>query len=304
MDHLIKTGSSSVVLGSFHYNDFIQPKGNKLLKITKIIDRHNEFRHLNTVRSIKGYNLYYSIPDEAKYLLKPTFIFYGKLEKLLKEKIKDANEMPNIFNKGTLQCNLIDNAGDKDMFETIHDLLYDNFGFWKSYRKIYHCATQLLKALSFLHDNQLCHLDIKPENIMVDTKTFLFRIIDFGFCSKEPFNDFVFNPIGTTEYFPQTFQRTKIDPWLPQIHANDMVVKNRMIPMLCNRQLVYKIDSYCLGRTLYFLKYLYDDRKVYSCYNNEKKLGRKLDGIIGCLLENDVYKRLTVAQCIDKFNIN
>ena len=54
-----------------------------------------------------------------------------------------------------------------------------------------------MTGLKFLHEKKLSHLDIKPENIMVNSRKFKFKIIDFGFCSQEPFQDFVTEVRGT-----------------------------------------------------------------------------------------------------------
>ena len=48
----VKTGSSSIVLGSINYSDYIPYKNNKLLKITKITDKHNEFKILDEIKKI------------------------------------------------------------------------------------------------------------------------------------------------------------------------------------------------------------------------------------------------------------
>jgi serine/threonine protein kinase len=42
---------------------------------------------------------------------------------------------------------------------------------------------KILLAIKFCHNRKLCHLDIKPENIMLD-KNFAPIIIDFGFAQK------------------------------------------------------------------------------------------------------------------------
>ena len=42
---------------------------------------------------------------------------------------------------------------------------------------------KLLIGIQFLHDNGICHLDLKPENIILD-KTFWPIILDFGFARK------------------------------------------------------------------------------------------------------------------------
>ena len=45
------------------------------------------------------------------------------------------------------------------------------------YRTYYN---QLLDVLSFLHNKKICHLNIKPENILLDSK-FNLKITDYGF---------------------------------------------------------------------------------------------------------------------------
>ena len=45
----------------------------------------------------------------------------------------------------------------------------------------------MLEGINFLHEREICHLDIKPENILVKGEEF--RIIDFGFSSKYPFDE-------------------------------------------------------------------------------------------------------------------
>ena len=57
-----------------------------------------------------------------------------------------------------------------------------------------------------------------------------------------------------------------------------------------------------LGRVLYFLKKIYDQHKIkYFCYDFEKKNGYKLNNIINDLLEKDVYKRITIIDCKNKY---
>ena len=74
------------------------------------------------------------------------------------------------------------------------------------------------------------------------------------------------------------------------------MVNNRYI--VTNRKLVYKIDSYCLGRVLSYVRYIYQEKKEYTCFCNEMKSRRELDRIIDLLLENDVNKRVTITQLI------
>ena len=208
-----------------------------------------------------------------------------------------------VFNNDLLQCNFIHSGGDKDMFDTINMIFENDLSFWKSYKVIFNSIKQIMKGLYYLHKKKLCHLDIKPENIMVDTSTFKFRIIDFGFCSKFPFDDYVMNPVGTPDYFPKKIFREEMFEWFPEIEANDIIPVNGNTPIFYDRNQVYKIDSYCLGRTIQFLKYMYDKKKIYTCLNTEYKMGQKIQKIINDLLINNIYDRPTISMCMQKYNI-
>ena len=53
MQDILKTGSCSVVLGSNYYKKFVKPKENKLLKISKIANFHDEFKYISLIKNIK-----------------------------------------------------------------------------------------------------------------------------------------------------------------------------------------------------------------------------------------------------------
>lgn len=294
MNNLFKYGSCSLVVGENHYQDYYPAKDGKLLKITKIIDNHNEFNHLSTIRTIKNYSQYYSIPDEKSYLLESSSPFCQKLKEMVDE---DAR---NIFS-GTLTCLYIDYAGNKDVLDTLVALRdYDDRNIWNSYTTIFKFIKTIMEGLMYLHQKKICHLDIKPENIMINEYNKTFKIIDFGFASMEPFDDYVHNLRGTPSYFPKYFPEDIEIPWLPKIYANDLQPINNNLPMIINRQLVYKIDSYCFGRVLYFLRYVFQDIYTCECFSKNKKQMLKLNSIIRCLLNNDVNRRLTIEETYNK----
>jgi serine/threonine protein kinase len=195
----------------------------------------------------------------------------------------------------------MDYAGNKELLETINDIesKYD-FSIWNSYKTILKFSKHILDGLDFLHKKKICHLDIKPENIIVNTYKKTYKIIDFGFSSEEPFDDFVKHTRGTPGYFPKYFETEKPTPWLPKVDANDMIYDNNILFHI-DRRLVYKIDSYCLGRVLYMLRYIYNDNRIYMCFNTEKKNKKKLNEIIDSLVENDANKRMTINQCLEEY---
>ena len=227
------------------------------------------------------------------FLLKPEDKFYKYCQKLFKSE--------SIFH-GYLKCVYIDYAGCKDMLDTLNELIqYDNHRFWYSYRKILKFTKHIMKGLKFLHDKKICHLDIKPENIIIDIYKGTFKIIDFGFASMEPFDDYLEYTKGTPGYLPKESIDEKPTEWLPKVVANDFVIINGKYPIVKYRKQIYKLDSYSFGRVLYFLKHAYDREKTYECQNCEKRSGKKIDKIIQDLIHSNVFERLTVSECLYKY---
>lgn len=294
-NYILKTGTYSIVLGSEHFKNYLPLKKNKIMKVTRIQNKHNEFRNIKKIKEIENYNNFYCLPDETPYLINPSDTFYKHIIDLARiEKI-------SIFGS-VLQCFYIDYGGDKELLDTIYDMSKNNSTpFWNSYRDIDIFTKTVLESLNYLHQNKICHLDIKPENIMINTRTRQFKIIDFGFCDVEPFDIYTENFNGTPGYLPRYLPEYKIEEWLPKVEANDLIEFEGELPLKKNRKLVYKVDSYCLGRTLYFLKFIYDENKIYYCYNGEKTLGIELDNLIEKLTENNVYKRITIEECLNEF---
>jgi serine/threonine protein kinase len=299
MEKIFKTGATSVIIGSNYYEGRFPKKDGKLIKVTKILENHNEFLNLDIVRKIPKYENYFSIPDKDGLCINSKDIFYNKLKHLCILK----KENTSIF-CGDLFVYYINFAGIIDVHKSINNLaLTNDRRVWDSVSTINKFFKQIMNGLKFLHEREIAHLDIKPENIMIDIKNGnkIFRIIDFGFSSKYPFDDFIKFTKGTPGYFPKYVEDSMI-LGLPKIEANDMEIVNNDIPIKLHRHLIYKIDSYCLGRVLSLLFYYYKEVTIYNCFYNEKKEKNKLNSMINYLIENDVYKRKTITEIL-KMNI-
>jgi len=295
-EFMLKLGGSSVILGHKYYKGYfnISTRHRSLIKITKVNKTHNEFVWLDKVREIPNYRKYYCIPEELCYLLNPSDDFYKHVKRIT------IHDHMTIFH-GELECCFIDYAGDKDVQETLSDMIGgSNENIWQSYKDIYVFAKEIMRGLMYLHEHKICHLDIKPENIVMNTPTRTFKIIDFGFSSVYPFDDFVKSPKVTPGYFPKNFRYDKSTDWLPFTEANDMIKVNDEIPMVTDRNLVYKLDSYSFGRVLYFLRYIYEEYSIPTCMPWwTKKSREQVERIIDILLENDVHKRKTIKECYE-----
>lgn len=294
MEKILKTGACSIIIGSNIYEGYFPVRDNKLLKITKIGENHNEFKHLSLIRQIENYKDYYSIPDKETGILLKDGEFYNKIMKLtLKDNL-------NIFDSNLCYM-YIDYAGSTDVVDSIDFLVINRYSYiWKDMKSILKFIKHIAAGLNCLHDKKLCHLDIKAENVMINFRNGnpIFKLIDFGFCSKEPFDDFVKYFKGTPGYFPQHFDSIKYtQEGLPVIYANDMDKVNGMIPMVANRRLVYKVDSYCFGRLINLIYYHYlDNRELLCCFDSERSTVNKVKKIINLLVEPDVFKRTTISE--------
>jgi len=306
MDSILKTGGSSIVMGEKFFSGTFGKHSGKVLKISNITTQNDETKYVDIISTIDNFNYYYIIPNDLAIVIKPTSDFYNFIKGVVNQ-----DEL-NIF-KGNLYGYFVDYGGNKDLLDTFNDIEQNpTESIWSSYNDILVFAKHIIEGISFLNSKEIAHLDIKPENIMVNCKSgwiknfrkskHYFKIIDFGFASKYPFDDYVSHTRGTPGYLPRNLKIHGNTPFLPKIVANDFkLMYNRNFPLLTHREFVYKIDSFCFGRVLYFLRYLYENNRIITCFDWSKKSKTKLDILINELIEPNVYNRRLPSECLELF---
>ena len=153
---------------------------------------------------------------------------------------------------------------------------------------------QLIDAISYLHDKGYCHMDIKPDNILVD-ENFSMKLADLGFTSQIPKDCLTKGCVGTDVYYT------------PEMHAK--------LPYNA-----YQADLFALGVTLFtmisgnmpFVSAKKTD-SIYSLIANEHfrdfwnfhesltatkkvKFSKSFKSLIESMLSADPSKRLNLKQ--------
>ena len=153
---------------------------------------------------------------------------------------------------------------------------------------------QLIDALSYLHGKGYCHLDVKPENILVD-EHFNLKLTDLGVTAQIPKECLVKEYVGTASYHT------------PEIHSK--------LPYNA-----YQADLFALGVTLFTMVSgnmpLVAAKKTDAVYNliiegkfsdfwdihnslaatKNIKLSKSFKNLIESMLSGDSSKRLSLEQ--------
>ena len=164
--------------------------------------------------------------------------------------------------------------------DLINYIYHSQKGFGETYGKI--IFKKILKGVQRIHELNVCHRDIKPDNIVFD-KNFNPKIIDFGYSfhhTKENINGKFTVKIGNEKFIPPQMAENK--PWSG-----------------------FKADIFSLGVTLYYLvtgNYCFEksvDKDINYQYFIKKKNYNKYWEIVDKLIEinlSDEFKNLFVKM--------
>jgi serine/threonine protein kinase len=285
-----------------------------LLRITYQNDLHNDKSIIsNIVNNTIVPEKYFSFPEGNEFEINKqdrlvSHLLSFDLYEDCVEILKNENRLSGIF---------IKSFGDIDLFDSINKVLTKEYKLWEYYTldKFIYFMKQLSSALHELHKLGICHFDIKPENIRVDSLSKMslsnfgnrFRLIDFGFSEKAPFVKYRSVGVGTNGY-STIIPDPEPTEWLPYSIPNDWIKcsksKTHIVDSLNEGKksilnendldLFYKSDIYSLGRTFYHLLYFLN--KDFNLRENRTLKYEITTDIIRNMVKNDVNTRFSTKK--------
>lgn len=64
------------------------------------------------------------------------------------------------------------------LYKVMKDYMKQKINVPDMYIKLY--SYQLLRSIAYIHAMGICHRDIKPQNVLVDTEKHMIKLCDFG----------------------------------------------------------------------------------------------------------------------------
>ena len=136
-----------------------------------------------------------------------------------------------------------------------------------SKKETFRILGELCDALTYIHNKQIVHRDIKPNNILITRDGHHVKLIDFGLADKDDF-DILKEPAGTAAFAsPEQQKRNKID------NRSDIYALGKIIQDISYQSFkIKRITKKCLEEN--------PEKRFSSALEVKKKLNSKTDIII------------------------
>lgn len=116
---------------------------------------------------------------------------------------------------------ILENCEGIDLLDYLNDYLNEDYNY---NIKLF---GQLIDAVDYLHTNNIVHLDIKLENIMINPKNKIIKLIDFGEAMIVEKNQLVYGIKGTEQYMaPEILNLYDFDPKRADLWCCGIVLYN------------------------------------------------------------------------------
>lgn len=165
---------------------------------------------------------------------------------------------------------------------------------------------QIVEAVAYLHQKNIAHLDIKPENVVFETLSFTnnhmrTRLIDFG-CSKLTHDEEISNPLEYNDFGGTLVYAA------PELHTDSPSITG---------DLLKKCDMWSIGVLTYFLTTKHHPfwrsstesdvliskriRKADFDIERVRKLSNPLGDFIAALIQKDPSKRPSAMEALGHY---